>query len=281
MLLLLATVLLLTTTAAATTLDELAQLKADEMYADRGKWHGSNLTPGVGMRRDPMTYAYYDWDSYVDDLYTVAHSEVDLIVSKCEVERALAQAAYDRGLLRKPRTCNRPCHEQVWRDHDTLGISAAKSVSDADHEWHWDKPVQTMNRAITLYEPGQSVNSAPPMPHSEASNTENPVPGADHERAWHTEVVHELTLACLGAVIGISLVNTVFAFWTGIYMYVYIRLVISGLFIMAAVSSGILQFNSAVGGFVMSVCITCGIVTGICTESQPVVYAARSPIRFI
>ena len=169
---------------------------------------------------------------------------------------------------------------QSWDDLHTMD-EVCQSVDDFVH--HWDKPVQTMNRTITLYEPGQSVNRALPMPHSEASNTENPAPGADHERAWRIEVVHELTFACLGAVIGISLVNTVFAFWTGIYMheYVYIRLVISGLFITAAVSSGILQFNSAVGGFVMSVCITCGIVTGICTESQPVVCVARSPIRFV
>lgn len=126
------------------TLDELVQSEADGMYADRGKWHGSNLTPGVGMRRDPVTNAYYDWDGYVNHLYAVAHWEMDLIVSRCEVERALAQAAYDRGLLRKPRTCNRPCHEQVWRDHGAStmphwgAIGAEKPVSDADHEWHWD-----------------------------------------------------------------------------------------------------------------------------------------------
>jgi len=169
---------------------------------------------------------------------------------------------------------------QSWDDLHSMD-EVCQSVDNFVHKW--DKPVQTTNRTITLYEPGQSVNRALPMPHSEASNTEDPVPGADHERAWHIEVVYELTLACLGAVIGIGLVNTFFALWTDIYMYeyVYIRLAISGLFIMASVSSGILQFNSAFGGFVMSVCITYGIVTGIYTESKPVVYAARSPIRFV
>ena len=141
MLLLNATVLLLANTTA-TTLDKLVQSEADGMYADREKWYESNLTPGVGMRRDPITNAYYDWDGYVNHLYAVAHWEMGLIVSRCEVERALAQAAYDRGLLRKPRTCNRPCYEQLWRDaYDSTkphwgAIRAEKPVPGADHEWH-------------------------------------------------------------------------------------------------------------------------------------------------
>ena len=73
-----------------------------------------------------------------------------LIVSRCEVERALAQAAYDRGLLRKPRTCNRPCYEQVWRDHASTkphwgAIGAEKPVSDADHEW-----METIDELISV-----------------------------------------------------------------------------------------------------------------------------------
>ena len=114
------------------------------MHADRGKWPGYNLTPGNGRRRGPVTKAYYDWDGYVDHLHTVASHEMNLIVPRCEIERTLAQAAYDHGLLRKPRTCNRPCHEKVWRGGYAStaphwgASSAEKPVSGADHEWHWD-----------------------------------------------------------------------------------------------------------------------------------------------
>jgi hypothetical protein len=86
---------------------ELVQSTADRMLADRWDWTNQNLTPGDGRRRDPITGAYYDWESYV----THARHEMDIVASMCEVDRALAQAAYDRGLLRKPRTCSRSCHE--------------------------------------------------------------------------------------------------------------------------------------------------------------------------
>ena len=88
---------------------------------------------------------------------------------------------------------------QSWDDihsMDEVCLSVDKFVRK------WDKPVQTTNRAITLYEPSQPVNSALPMPHSGSSNAENPVPDADHEFNW--------ARVFMGAWLGVVIVVTIF-----------------------------------------------------------------------
>ena len=173
---------------------------------------------------------------------------------------------------------------QSWDDihsMDEVRLSVDKFVRKCD------KPIQTTNRAITLYEPSQPVNSALPMPHSGSSNAENPVPDADHEFNW--------ARVFMSAWLGVVIVVTIFGLWAGIYMFldilrniiydwmaIFVVLTVAAFCYWRGLYVYILQSSSEGMGLVVGMCFAYGYVMIVHhMESRPVASFKGTPIKLV